>query len=89
MCGERERNVRENLDGRREFGNERTGYYKLSLTNYFMIDYFVIDQVCWKFEGKKYDIALKFRIPVVNHQWIEDCIKEGRRVPEDSYTLQR
>ncbi|KAL9323632.1 hypothetical protein ACSQ67_008489 [Phaseolus vulgaris] len=44
--------------------------------------------VCWKFEGKKYDIALKFRIPVVNHQWIEDCIKEGRRVPEDSYTLQ-
>nr|XP_007151461.1 hypothetical protein PHAVU_004G048500g [Phaseolus vulgaris]ESW23455.1 hypothetical protein PHAVU_004G048500g [Phaseolus vulgaris] len=88
MCGERERNVRENLDGRREFGNERTGYYKLSLTNYFMIDYFVIDQVCWKFEGKKYDIALKFRIPVVNHQWIEDCIKEGRRVPEDSYTLQ-
>ncbi|WVZ15904.1 hypothetical protein V8G54_013470 [Vigna mungo] len=44
--------------------------------------------VCWKFEGKKYDIALKFRIHVVNHQWIEDCIKEGRRVPEDSYTLQ-
>jgi len=49
----------------------------------------VIDQVCWKFEGKKYDIAMKFKIPVVNHQWIEDCIKEGRRVPEDSYTLQR
>ncbi|KAK7381148.1 hypothetical protein VNO78_33674 [Psophocarpus tetragonolobus] len=44
--------------------------------------------VCWKFEGKKYDIARKFRIPVVNHQWIEDCIKEGRCVPEDSYTLQ-
>ncbi|TKY50078.1 BRCT domain-containing protein [Spatholobus suberectus] len=44
--------------------------------------------VCWKFEGKKYDIAQKFRILVVNHRWIEDSIREGRRVPEDSYTLQ-
>jgi len=47
------------------------------------------DQVCWKFEGRKYEIARKFSIPVVNHRWIEDCIKEGKRVPEDSYTLQR
>ncbi|KAK7316237.1 hypothetical protein VNO77_35103 [Canavalia gladiata] len=44
--------------------------------------------VCWKFEGRKYDIAKKFRILVVNHRWIEDCIKEGKRVPEDSYTLE-
>ncbi|XP_019451489.1 PREDICTED: uncharacterized protein LOC109353612 isoform X1 [Lupinus angustifolius] len=44
--------------------------------------------VCWKFEGKKFDIAQKFNIIVVNHRWIEDCIKEGRRVPEDSYVWQ-
>ncbi|XP_061353627.1 uncharacterized protein LOC133298376 [Gastrolobium bilobum] len=44
--------------------------------------------VCWKFEGRKYDIARKFRILIVNHRWIEDCIKERRRVPEDSYLLQ-
>lgn len=47
------------------------------------------DQVCWKFEGKKYDIAQKFKIIVLNHRWIEDCITEGRRVPEDSYIIQR
>ncbi|XP_027358946.1 uncharacterized protein LOC113867706 [Abrus precatorius] len=44
--------------------------------------------VCWKFEGKKYDIARKFGMHVVNHRWIEDCIKEGRRVLEDTYTWQ-
>ncbi|MED6182033.1 hypothetical protein PIB30_024965 [Stylosanthes scabra] len=44
--------------------------------------------VCWKFEGRKYEIAQKFDIIIVNHRWIEDCIKEGRRVPEESYILQ-
>ncbi|ESQ28767.1 hypothetical protein EUTSA_v10018524mg [Eutrema salsugineum] len=41
--------------------------------------------VCWKFEGKKYDLAKKFDIKVVNHQWVEECIREGRRVPEAPY----
>ncbi|XP_025684421.2 uncharacterized protein [Arachis hypogaea] len=44
--------------------------------------------ICWKFEGRKYEIAQKFDIIIVNHRWIEDCIKEGRRVPEESYILQ-
>ncbi|KAL3525792.1 hypothetical protein ACH5RR_014164 [Cinchona calisaya] len=44
--------------------------------------------VCWKFEGKKYELASEFETVIVNHQWIEDCIKEGRRLPESPYTLQ-
>ncbi|KAK1376071.1 E3 ubiquitin-protein ligase rnf8-A [Heracleum sosnowskyi] len=42
--------------------------------------------ICWKFEGRKYELARKLKIIVVNHRWIEDCIKERRRVPERSYT---
>ncbi|KAL1538877.1 glutathione peroxidase [Salvia divinorum] len=42
--------------------------------------------VCWKFEGKKYELAKKFRIPIVNHCWIEECLKQGRRVLEEPYT---
>ncbi|KAI3520944.1 hypothetical protein L1887_10399 [Cichorium endivia] len=42
--------------------------------------------VCRKFEGKKYQLARKFKIIVVNHRWIEDCIKQGRHVSERPYT---
>lgn len=42
--------------------------------------------VCRKFEGRKYELARKFKIVIVNHKWIEDCIKQGRRVPERPYT---
>ncbi|KAK7266704.1 hypothetical protein RIF29_19355 [Crotalaria pallida] len=45
--------------------------------------------VSWKFEGKEFNNAKKWNIIIVNHQWFEDCIKEGRRVLEDPYTWQR
>lgn len=41
--------------------------------------------VCRKFEGQKYELARKFKTIVVNHQWIEECIKQGRRVSERPY----
>ncbi|KAF7822342.1 BRCT domain-containing protein [Senna tora] len=43
--------------------------------------------ICWQFEGKKYNLARQFKTVIVNHQWIEDCIKLGTRVPEESYTI--
>ncbi|GAB2214665.1 hypothetical protein Droror1_Dr00019025 [Drosera rotundifolia] len=42
---------------------------------------------CWKFEGKKYDLAKKFGTIIVNHRWLEDCIKARERIPEHSYTF--
>ncbi|GFY86826.1 zinc finger (C3HC4-type RING finger) family protein [Actinidia rufa] len=44
--------------------------------------------VCWRFEGRKYDLAKKFNTFIVNHQWVEECIKQGRCVPEQPYLLQ-
>ncbi|XP_059283405.1 uncharacterized protein LOC132036989 isoform X2 [Lycium ferocissimum] len=44
--------------------------------------------VCWRFEGKKYELAKKFRISIINHKWVENCISEGRRLPEAPYTFQ-
>ncbi|GKA05330.1 BRCT domain-containing protein [Tanacetum coccineum] len=41
--------------------------------------------VCRKLEGKKYELARKLKINVVNHRWVEDCVKQGRRVSERPY----
>ncbi|XP_057961329.1 uncharacterized protein LOC131153199 isoform X2 [Malania oleifera] len=44
--------------------------------------------VCWKFEGRKFSLASKFKTLIVNHRWVEDCIKAGKRIPEHPYILQ-
>ncbi|KAI3452141.1 hypothetical protein Pfo_008806 [Paulownia fortunei] len=44
--------------------------------------------VCWKFEGRKYELAKKFKIAIVNHRWIEECVKKGSRISEEPYTFQ-
>ncbi|KAF8407893.1 hypothetical protein HHK36_007031 [Tetracentron sinense] len=44
--------------------------------------------VCWKFEGRKYSLAKSFGTVIVSHRWFEDCMKEGKRVPERPYILQ-
>ncbi|XP_057422251.1 uncharacterized protein LOC130716080 isoform X2 [Lotus japonicus] len=49
---------------------------------------FINHLVCFKFEGRKYEIARRLKIPIVNHRWIEDCLRERTRLPVDSYMLQ-
>ncbi|KZV45601.1 hypothetical protein F511_02261 [Dorcoceras hygrometricum] len=44
--------------------------------------------VCWKFEGRKYELAKKFKTVIVSHRWIEECVKKGCRVSETPYTFQ-
>ncbi|CAI9105487.1 OLC1v1004417C2 [Oldenlandia corymbosa var. corymbosa] len=42
--------------------------------------------VCYKFEGEKYELAKKInRIKLVNHLWLEDCLKSWKIMPEADY----
>ncbi|KAL9318845.1 hypothetical protein ACSQ67_015362 [Phaseolus vulgaris] len=42
--------------------------------------------ICYKFEGEKYVLAKRLgTIKLVNHRWLEDCLKEWVLLPEDKY----
>ncbi|KAL3648097.1 hypothetical protein CASFOL_009065 [Castilleja foliolosa] len=42
--------------------------------------------ICYKFEGEKYELAKKMnKIKLVNHRWLEDCLKAWELLPEAEY----
>ncbi|XP_042518273.1 BRCT domain-containing protein At4g02110-like [Macadamia integrifolia] len=42
--------------------------------------------ICYKFEGEKYELAKKMKkIKLVNHRWLEDCLRAWQILPEDNY----
>ncbi|KAF0908572.1 hypothetical protein E2562_026622 [Oryza meyeriana var. granulata] len=42
--------------------------------------------ICYKFEGKKYEVAKEENIILVNHQWLADCLIHWEILPVDDYT---
>ncbi|XP_056686266.1 BRCT domain-containing protein At4g02110 isoform X2 [Spinacia oleracea] len=43
--------------------------------------------ICYKFEGEKYDLAKKMNLTkIVNHQWVVDCLKAWKIIPEEPYS---
>ncbi|KAF3322700.1 BRCT domain-containing protein [Carex littledalei] len=42
--------------------------------------------ICYKFEGEKYELAKRVNIKLVNHRWLEDCLKAWAILPIDDYT---
>ncbi|XP_048632071.1 BRCT domain-containing protein At4g02110-like [Brassica napus] len=44
--------------------------------------------ICYKFEGEKYELAKRMkRIKLVNHRWLEDCLKNWKLLPEVDYQI--
>ncbi|CAA7013127.1 unnamed protein product [Microthlaspi erraticum] len=44
--------------------------------------------ICYKFEGEKYELAKRMkRAKLVNHRWLEDCLKNWKLLPEDDYEI--
>ncbi|CAI6006161.1 unnamed protein product [Closterium sp. NIES-64] len=42
--------------------------------------------VCYELKGMKYDVARRHHLRIVNHMWLEDCLREWRLVPEERYS---
>ncbi|NP_001339373.1 hypothetical protein Zm00014a_019866 [Zea mays] len=42
--------------------------------------------ICYKFEGEKYELAKRVNIKLVNHRWLEECLKAWEILPVDHYT---
>ncbi|XP_022759669.1 BRCT domain-containing protein At4g02110-like [Durio zibethinus] len=43
--------------------------------------------ICYKFEGEKYELAKKIRkIKLINHRWLEDCLREWELLSEANYS---
>ncbi|XP_035830267.1 BRCT domain-containing protein At4g02110 isoform X3 [Helianthus annuus] len=43
--------------------------------------------ICYKFEGEKYLLGKKMKkIKLINHRWLEDCLKAWKIVPEADYS---
>ncbi|KXG39536.1 BRCT domain-containing protein At4g02110 isoform X2 [Sorghum bicolor] len=42
--------------------------------------------ICYKFEGDKYEVAKKVNIKLVNHRWLEDCLKAWKILPVSDYS---
>ncbi|KAJ1255769.1 hypothetical protein BS78_K161800 [Paspalum vaginatum] len=42
--------------------------------------------ICYKFEGEKYELAKRVKIKLVNHRWLEECLKAWEILPIDDYT---
>ncbi|XP_021280952.1 BRCT domain-containing protein At4g02110 [Herrania umbratica] len=43
--------------------------------------------ICYKFEGEKYELAKKIKkIKLINHRWLEDCLREWKLLSEANYS---
>lgn len=38
--------------------------------------------------GRKYESALKWKIPIINKDWLLECAKKGKMVPVESYSVE-
>ncbi|XP_024527911.1 BRCT domain-containing protein At4g02110 [Selaginella moellendorffii] len=43
--------------------------------------------VCYKFEGDKYELAEHMKLKLVNHRWLEDCLRTWSLVDEANYRI--